>query len=452
VSEADGALQLAASSEAGQLCRAVADRGGRALVVGGWVRDRLLDRATSDLDLEVHGLSREGLEELLGRFGPVRRVGASFDVYLVGRSNLQVSLVEPGLGLAEAASRRDLTVNSMAFDPLTEELLDPHGGAADLSSKRLRATRAERFGDDPLRVFRVARLAATLEFEPTSQLLALCRDQPLDTVAPERIYEELCRLLLEAARPSLGLVCLRDAGGLRALPEIEALIDVPQNPQWHPEGCVFVHTAMVIDQAARLRVGRPEEDLVLMFAALFHDLGKPATTRLVDGAVRARGHELAGVDACRTLMLRLRASARLVLRVTTLVRHHLAPLQLAKQRAGGRAYRKLARSLADGGVDASLLERLARADQLGRTTPEALAGRFEEGDRFLEEAARYTMPGEPANRDVVLGRHVLARGLATGPEVGRILDACRDLQDETGLRDPQQLLDLWARRSSGIAD
>jgi tRNA nucleotidyltransferase (CCA-adding enzyme) len=445
-------LGLEESSLAVRLCRAVRDCGGRAYVVGGWVRDRLLGRPTQDLDLEVHGLAREVFERALEPFGRVRRVGASFDVYLLGSPPLQVALVEDGGYLRQAAARRDLTINSMGFDPLTNELFDPHGGRSDLAAGTLRATDPKHFGDDPLRVFRVARLAATLEFRPAPELIALCAELALAEVACERIYQELCKLLLGAERPSLGLDCLRETGALRVLPELAALIDVPQNPQWHPEGCVWVHTAMVVDEAAKLRSGDREEDLVSMFAALCHDLGKPGTTQRVDGAVRARGHEVLGEELSRALMERLRAPGRMVTRVCTLVRHHLAPLQLVNQSAGGRAYRKLERALAEGDVDAEMLERVARADQLGRTTEEALAGRFAQGEAFLREARRYATPLAAGRRDVVLGRHVVARGHASGPEIGPILARCRELQDETGLSDPEQILDLVLGRRDAPGD
>ena len=453
---ARSALELSPDSVASRLCREVARRGGCAFVVGGWVRDRLLGRPDSDLDLEVHGLSRPAFEELLEGLGPLRRVGAAFAVYLVGDPPLQASLVESDgavgswdEGFARAARRRDLTINSLGWDPSADLLLDPYSGRQDLARRRLVATDAARFGEDPLRVLRVARLAAALDFEPAPSLVALCQGLDLAGVSAERIYAEWRRMLLESPAPSLAHRWLRELGALRVLPELARLIDVPQDPRWHPEGCVWVHTSLVLDQAAKLRVGDSPRDLLLMLACACHDLGKADTTTLEEGRVRALRHELRSARLSEDLLMRLRAPHAVVRGVTTLVRHHLAPVALVDQAATGRAYRKLQRSLAEGGVDAALLARVARADQLGRSTEAALAGRFPQGERFLAEIDRHALSPGPPQRDVVLGRHVLARGLATGREIGRILSRCRELQDETGWTDPERILDRVSEEEAG---
>jgi tRNA nucleotidyltransferase (CCA-adding enzyme) len=403
------ALELPAGHPALRIARAVAEAGGRALVVGGWVRDRLLGAVGGDLDLEVHALSREALIERLSTFGEVIQVGRSFDVLRVKGIDLDISLEESDPGdYARASRRRDLTVHSIAWDPL--------------------------------RGLRVARLSACLEMRPDSELCRLCSGLDLSTTAGERIFEELRRLLLWAPQPSVGLRFLGETGLLRFLPELAEMVGVPQDPQWHPEGDVWGHTLLVVDRAAELRGGEEREDLAMMWGALCHDLGKPAVTSQEAGRVRSQGHDVAGVEASARMLARLRAPAALIAAVEVLVRHHQAPALYVREDASPRAYRRLARRLEAAGVSLELLERVARADRLGRANREARARQFPAGDAFLERA-RLLAVESAAEPPVVMGRHLLARGYRPGPEVGRILARCREVQDESGSRDPEQILD-----------
>ena len=459
----DAAPRLSADSPVHAIARACAQAGGRALVVGGWVRDQLLGRegAGGDLDLEVQGLAPEALERVLARFGAVRRVGRAFPVYLVPGLAIDVCLprtgapgedgappgFDPGLPFAEAARGRDLRVNAMAWDPLTGELLDPYGGRRDIAERVLRATDPERFGSDPLRGLRTAQLAARLEMEVDASLRALCAATDLSRVAPERVFGELRRLLLSARQPSRGLALLHETGLLRFFPELLALVGCPQDPRWHPEGDVFVHTLLVVDVAAGARRGAPDDlpfDLLLLFGALCHDLGKPATREERDGRIVSHGHCEAGVAVTEGFLERLRAPSALVRGVAALVRHHLAPAQLAAADAPGggagpRAYRRLLRKLRRAGVDAQLLYAVARADHLGRTTDDARRGVFAAGDVFLARARAIDAEAF-VHEPVVRGRHLMAHGVLPGPAMGRLLDRCQQIQDETGATDPEEIV------------
>ena len=220
------------------------------------MRDGLLGHASKDWDIEVFGLDLDALQAVLERFGRVIAVGRAFGVLRLAELDVDFSLprrdskvgpghrgfdveVDPTLDFETASRRRDLTVNSMGLDPLTEELLDPHGGRADLEAGTLRAVDAATFPEDPLRGLRVAQLSARLSMEPDAELVALCRRLDLSEVSPERILEEFRKLLLQGVRPSLGLAFLRESGLLRHFPELEALVGVPQDPAWHPEGDVW---------------------------------------------------------------------------------------------------------------------------------------------------------------------------------------------------------------------
>ena len=439
------------------IARAIDAGGGRAVAVGGYVRDRLLGNASKDCDIEVFGLDLDALQAVLARFGRVIAVGRAFGVLRLAELDVDFSLprrdskvgpghrgfdvdVDPTLDFATAARRRDLTINSMGLDLLTQEILDPHGGRGDLERGTLRAVDAATFPEDPLRGLRVAQFSARLLMRADDELLGLCRDLDLAEISPERILEEFRKLLLKGVRPSLGFAFLLESGLLRHFPELEALIGVPQDPTWHPEGDVWTHNLMVIDEAAKLRRG-DADDAALMFGALCHDLGKPATTLVREGRVRSPSHSKAGLAPTRALLERMRAPHELVERACALVEHHLAPALFDKGGAKARAYRRLSRQLAASGVTMELLARVARADHFGRTTADALARNFAAGDRFLARAGELEVV-EEAPRDAVQGRHLIARGLTPGPRFGPLLARCRELQDERGWRDAERILDV----------
>jgi tRNA nucleotidyltransferase (CCA-adding enzyme) len=422
------------------IAAAIRRRGGRAIAVGGFVRDRLLGRPESeakDLDVEVLGLAAPELAEVLRGFGEVLEHGRAFPVMRVVGYAIDFA-VSPAAEFAAAARRRDLTIHAIGLDPETREILDPLGGRVDLAARVLRAADPRSFAADPLRGLRVMQIAARFAMAPDAELVSLCRALDLSDVPGERVLTEFDKLLLLAPAPSRGLEVLRGTDLVRFFPELAALVGVPQDPAWHPEGDVWVHTAMSIDIGARLRTGGAD-DPALMYAVLCHDFGKPAATRDRGGRVIAHGHEAEGVAAARRFLERLRAPNARVAQVLALVEHHRAPAQLPRDGASAKAYRRLVRRLSEAGVSAQLLERVARADHLGRTTSDAIAHRFEEGDRYLSVIGQLEIPvGGP--RDAVWGRHLIARGLEPGPEFARILARCREVQDETGWSDPEQIL------------
>ena len=449
--------------------------GGTPYAVGGCVRDACMGMSPKDVDVEVHGvefeLLRSSLGSALGRNLDV--VGRSFGVLKADLDDVSIDVsvprtdsksgpghkgfdvaFEPHIGFPEAARRRDLTINSMGVDLRTGEFCDPYNGLDDLREGRLRAVDHASFIEDPLRVLRVAQFAARLDMRPTADLTRLCGLLELAEVPGERQYDELEKLLLKGARPSVGLSFLERADQLDyAFPELSALRDVPQSPKYHPEGDVWIHTLMVVDEAARLRDGN--DDLALMFGALCHDFGKPLATQVEeDGRVRSKGHAQAGVAPAKAFLERLKAPNQLVSQVSMLVDKHLEPELFPAQRAGPSAYRRLARSLAAEGVSMDLLERVARADQLGRTTENALARRTPGCDEFRRVTASLEVTHKPV-KDVVMGRHLLERGWRPGPDMGVFLTECRNIQYEHGTVDIDEIVRLASgarkRATRGIA-
>ena len=304
------------------IVNAVKAAGGRALFVGGWVRDRLMGWESKDIDLEVYGIAADRLLTLLERIRPVGIIGESFTVYKVGPIDVALPRREsktgrghrgftvtgdPNLTLELAARRRDFTINAIAWDPLTDEYLDPCHGRDDLARQLLRAVDPDTFGDDSLRVLRAVQFTARFDLQIEEATKSLCRGIALDDLPAERIWGEVEKLVLRAARPSVGFELAHELGVVeRLFPELAALVGCPQEPEWHPEGDVWTHNLLVIDQA-RTRVDdlpRPQQ-VAVMLGAVCHDLGKPVTTALVDGRIRSHNHEEAGVAPTETFLDRL---------------------------------------------------------------------------------------------------------------------------------------------------
>ena len=427
------------------IARAVRARGGRALVVGGWVRDRLLDHEpdrSKDLDMEVFGIPAADLPALLAPFGEVEPIGQSFPVYKIGAIDIGLPRREskagrghkgfvvegdPSMSLEDAARRRDFTVNAISWDPLTGEYVDPFHGRDDLERKILRVVDPQTFADDSLRVLRAVQFAARFELTLDEKTTDLCRSIGIDDLPPERIWTEIEKLLLRARRPSIGFALMRELGVIDQLfPELKALIGCEQEPEWHPEGDVWVHTLMVVDQA-RTRIDDLDraDAITVMLAAVTHDFGKPKTTALIDGRIRSLNHEEEGVEPAAAFLDRLNIHSidgkdvrRQVLGLTA---HHLKPGMLYKVRheLTDGAFRRLSQK-----VDLELLARVAKSDCLGRTPGEFDCSAM---DWFLEKARDLGVDRSPP-KPLLLGRHLLELGMRPGPEMGALLKQIYECQ------------------------
>ena len=429
--------------------RAIQEAGGRALLVGGCVRDKLMGSEPKDWDLEVYGLDAVLLRDILAQFGSVNLVGEAFTVYKVG-PHLDVSIPrrerkagrghkafviegDPAMSVTEATRRRDFTINAILQDPLTGELFDPFAGQRDIETRVLRAVASETFSEDSLRVLRAAQFAARFEFDIAPDTVALCRQIDLSDLPSERIWGEIEKLLLRARRPSLGLEWLRELGVLEQLfPEIQSLIGVPQDPEWHPEGDVFVHTQLVVDRARELidELSYPRQ-VTVMLAALAHDFGKPATTQFIEGRWRSRGHEEAGVEPTLNFLDRLRvhtlAGYDVREQVISLVRNHLKPGEFYKKRdeVGEGAFRRLARR-----CEPDLLYRVARADSLGRNADWIPRERWydaEPQEWFIQRSRELQVEHRPPE-PLLLGRHLMELGVEPGPAMGELTRSVYELQ------------------------
>jgi tRNA nucleotidyltransferase (CCA-adding enzyme) len=432
-----------------ELARLVGDAGGRALLVGGCVRDQLLGRTTKDWDVEVYRVEPAKLRQILERLGRVNAVGEAFTVYKLG-PDLDVSIPrrerksgrghrgfvvegEPAMSIEEATRRRDFTINAVLQDPLNDELIDPFNGQEDIERGLLRAVSLETFGEDSLRVLRAAQFAARFNFEIDGQTVELCKSIDLSDLPAERIWGEMEKLLLKSERPSIGLKWLRDLGVLEKLfPEIASLIDVPQDPVWHPEGDVFVHTQLVVDRARELidDLAYPQK-VTVMLAALAHDFGKPPTTQFIDDHWRSRGHEEAGVKPSESFLERLNVQTLngydVRAQVIALVKDHLKPGEFYKKRdeIGDGAFRRLARR-----CELDLLYRVAKADSLGRNAEWVPREKWYDADAqewFIEKARELNVE-QSAPSPILLGRHLIEMGVTPGPRMGEITRAVYEMQ------------------------
>ncbi|MCA1573121.1 MAG: HD domain-containing protein [Acidobacteria bacterium] len=432
-----------------KLATSIHAAGGRALLVGGCVRDMLMGASPKDWDLEVYGIEPARLREMLDRFGSVNVAGEAFTVYKLG-PDLDVSVPrcerksgrghrafiiegDPAMTVEEATSRRDFTINAILQDPLTGELIDPFNGQEHIKQRILSAVSPETFIEDSLRVLRAAQFAARFEFDIEPETTALCRKMDLSDLPKERVWGEMVKLLLGARRPSKGIEWLRTLGVTEQLfPEIKALEGVPQDPEWHPEGDVFVHTKLVVDRARDSIEDLPYgKQVTVMLAALAHDFGKPATTEFLEGRYRSRRHEEAGVAPTESFLDRLHihtlAGYDVRAQVIALVREHLKPGEFYKKRdeVGDGAFRRLALR-----CELDLLYRVAKADSLGRNAPWVPREKWYDSaaqEWFIQRAKELEVE-QQAPAPLLMGRHLLEMDLPAGPRIGEITQAVYQMQ------------------------
>lgn len=315
--------------------------GGRAMLVGGCVRDGLLGIPSADIDCEVYGLAPDALRALAAQFGDVDDSGEKYGIFALSGAGIDLAvprterrtgphhgdfevLPDPTLSFEKAASRRDFTVNAILRDVLTGEIVDPFGGQADLKNHILRAVPGAGFEEDPLRVLRGAQFAARYDLSVDEATMEKMRRMPTDALSPARVMSETKKALMQSARPEIYFDILRRAGALEVwFQELAALIGVRQNPKYHPEGDAYVHTMLVLRAAAEMREAA-QKPLNLMLAALVHDLGKAATTTQdQNGNYHSCEHEIAGVPLLSAMLSRIGAGKDMLAYCENMCRLHM---------------------------------------------------------------------------------------------------------------------------------
>ena len=419
------------------VARRVKSAGGRALLVGGCVRDPLLGRTPKDFDIEVYGLDPGRLKAVLSEGFRLDLVGASFGVIKLHGHDIDVAIprretklglghkafemeYDPSLSIEDAAARRDFTINAIYRDPLTDEVIDPWNGLRDLERRVLRHV-SPHFTEDPLRVLRGMQFVARFGLKAWSGTVGLCRKMTPEGLARERQFDEWAKMLTKGVSISAGLNFLKRVEWVRYYPELAALINCRQDPEWHPEGDVWKHTCCCLDAFAEQRTGA-DDDLIVGLAVLCHDFGKPLTTFFDKRRrrIRSLGHDEKGVEPTLSFLKRLTSEERILREVPPLVQCHMRPFGMWKAKAGESAIRRLSAQV--GGVDR--LIRVAAADDAGRPPfprePAALEWLASEAERLKVKDA--------APKPLIQGRDLIALGMEPGVSFGRILKVCYEAQ------------------------
>lgn len=411
------------------IAKRVFDKGGRVFFVGGCVRDEILNKKIKDIDIEVHNITVETLLDILEEFGEVQKIGASFGVFNIRGYDIDIAMprkekssgrghrdfeifVDPFIGYEQAAKRRDFTMNSLMKDVLTGEIIDSFGGVEDIKNKVIRHVNDESFCEDPLRVFRAAQFAARFDFKVDKDTLTLSSTMDVSTLAFERIFDELKKALLKADKPSIFFKILRDINKLSPwFKEVENLIGIEQSKIYHPEGDVFNHTMLVLDEAAKLR-NQAKDEISFMIAALCHDFGKIKATKVKDdGNIISYGHEIESEKLAKVFLDRISKKAKLEKDVLNLVKLHMKPNQMYN-----KSKKKSMMKLWDESVCPEDLILLAKSDFLEKGKKES----YNEIEKILRDSLNEYK--ELMTKPQILGRDLIEHGLKPGKNFSQYLD------------------------------
>ncbi|MFL8951341.1 CCA tRNA nucleotidyltransferase [Helcococcus kunzii] len=403
--------------------------GGTAYFVGGYVRDKIRGVENYDIDIEVHGISQNDLENILKSFGNVNIIGKSFGIYNIEHKNLDIALprkerkigeghkgfdvnVDPYLGVKNASKRRDFTINAIMQDILTGELIDIFNGINDIKNGLIRFVNKESFIEDPLRVFRACQFASRFNYKITDETIKLCKNINTSYLSKERVFEETSKALLKSKNPSIYFNYLDKMGQLQSwFNELKALQNIEQSPIYHKEGNVYTHTMMVLDEAATYRE-LVNYAVYFMFAALCHDLGKAVTTFVENGKIKSLKHEIEGIAISEQFLKRLTNNKKLIYYVKNMVEHHMKPNMYAFQNSRIKATNKLFYD----SVDPNDLIYLALADHNGRITSQET----EYPEKYLKE--RYEIYKEYMTRDYVNGYDLISAGIEQNEQFSKYMD------------------------------
>lgn len=427
------------------------------ILVGGCVRDSLLNLPSKDYDIELFNVdSLELVEKSLKKFGRVKEVGKSFGVLLLhaqgydfdfalarlekkidsGHKGFEVS-ISSSLTYEIASLRRDFTINSIGYNYFENRFLDPYNGIEDLKKGILKHIKEETFVEDALRVYRAVQFCARFNLKLEQSTFNLCKKmvqtEEFKHLPKERVFEEFKKLFLKSVKPSIGMEILKDLNVLKYFPELNALVGCIQDKEYHPEGDVWVHTLMSLDEMAKIKTGEEYRDLYLFYAVLCHDLGKPFCTEEIKGRITSHKHEALGIEPTISFLSRITNEKRFIEKITPLVKNHLTPFQLYKADSSIKAVKRL--SLKCNIEDLCLV---CLADCKGRTIPDKK--KCDDAVKWLLEKATQMNISKEALKPFVQGRDLIALGMKPNKEFKEILEFALNLQIEEEL-DKQQILE-----------
>ena len=406
-----------------EVAQKVSDAGGRAYFVGGFVRDEILGTENKDIDIEVHGIGAHKLREILSASGDILEMGEAFGIFSLKGTDIDVAMprseratgrghrdfdvsVDPYIGTKKAAERRDFTVNSLMKDVLTGEIIDHFGGLKDIENKVLRHVNDVTFPEDPLRVLRLAQFSARFGFTPAEETVSICRKTDVSALSPERVEGELKKALLKSDKPSVFFEVLNTTDALDFFfPEIKALRGIAQNPLYHPEGDVWVHTMQVLDRAVKYR-NAVSEPFPFMLSALFHDLGKIKATQVINGVIHAYNHEALGLPIVKAALSRFTKENAVIEYVLNMTKYHMKPGIMARAGSSQKSFNKLF----DESISPSDLICLSLSDE----------GKEDSAVKELL-SEKLTVFEKIMSRPFVQGRDLIEAGLTPGRDFSEIL-------------------------------
>ncbi|MFH1874916.1 MAG: HD domain-containing protein [Pseudomonadota bacterium] len=444
--------------------KALINAGAEVFEVGGTVRDRLLERPTKDKDYLIRKLDVKQICQILEPFGKVALVGQFFGVikftpfqkreltvdfslprkeYSTGLGHRDFDVkFDPMLPVIEDLGRRDFTINAMAYNIQTEELLDPFFGQKDLKNKLLRQVFDKAFIEDPLRMLRGIQFAARFNLKIEDQTLLAMQEQAskITTVSAERIAEEIKKLFL-AQHPSVGFELMAKTKLLSQIfPELAALRGISQDKQ--PGEDVYDHTMRVLDAASSDLAIDNRGNINLLFAALLHDIGKASTSRYHEPSERIVffGHQAASARMARKILKRLKVEniGVDIETVLTLIKNHMFETKaFYSDKAIRRFIHKIGKDLI------LLLIDLRLADNRGGKHPNSIKGVQKLRKRIIEEIERKPPFGP---KDLAInGKDIMQLGVAQGPFIGQIQKQLIEVVlDDPGLNTKEHLLALVA--------
>lgn len=430
---------------------ALQDIGAKPILVGGCIRDNLLKIPCKDYDVELFNIEKlEDIQEVLSSFGSVKLVGKSFGVltlnvdgydfdFALARQEKKVAdghkgfevLINKHMSFKKASLRRDFTINSIGYDFFEDKLLDPNNGIQDLKDGVLRHISDKTFVEDPLRVYRAIQFCARFELKMSESTFNLCKNMvdnnELTQLPKERVFEEFKKLFLKSNKPSVGFELMNNLGILKHFEELQALVGCVQDKQYHPEGDVWIHTLMTIDELTKILKKEQIEDetrkLYLFYAILCHDLGKPYCTKLIDGKITSHKHETLGIEPTISFLSKITNEKKLIEKVTPLVKSHLVPFQLYLANSSLKAVKRLSLK-----VNIEDLCLICLADCLGRDIKDK--EKCPKAINWLLNKAKELNIENSALKPLVLGRDLIDLGYKPSKQFKEILDYALDLQIE----------------------
>jgi len=427
------------------------------VLIGGCVRDKFMGFDPKDIDVEVHGCNVEQLEKILSKLGKIDSVGKSFGIIKFKKGDLECDFSVPrkenriGVGhkgfevifepmsKEEAALRRDFTFNAMGFDPLTNTLFDFFGGVEDLKNGIIRHT-SDKFKEDALRILRGLQFQSRMGFEVAPETFGIMKEMSfeLKDLPKERLSEEFMKWATKGKHPEKIFDFMRNSGSMVIIPELDLLKDTEQDLIWHPEGNVENHTKMTLIRMLNIceREGIVgDERAKFMLTMLLHDIAKPQTTEREEKngriCVTSKGHEGLGAVMAEEILNRIGIKPVLVEQIVSLIKFHLAHINIfsiSSLSSRKKSLLKLSKNIQPSTIKDLLL--VVEADALGReNVDDERVNKVQMEISEVMKLAESLHVTTEKRKSILMGRHLIEKGLKPSVEFGQILKDADEAQD-----------------------